>query len=101
MAAMKTHLIGPEGNILWTYQKAHPVPGSKSYKRGDGLAPRVRTPCGRLSSVTCYDADFPSMRVEADLMLVPGGDWPEMGQVHTLKMASLRAIENGYSLLCD
>jgi apolipoprotein N-acyltransferase len=86
MAATKTHLIGPEGNILWTYQKARPVPGSESYKPVDGLAPRVRTPYGRLSSVTCHDANFPSMRVEAEATLVPGGDGPEMGQVYTLRM---------------
>ena len=96
----ETHLIGPSGNLLWTYQKAHPVPGFESYEPGDGRAPRVRTPYGRLSSVICYDADFPSlMRVPADIMLVPGGDWPQMGRVHTLRMASLRAIESGYSLL--
>lgn len=59
----------------------------------------VETPYGRLSNVICYDADFPAMmHVDADIMLVPGGDWPEMGRIHT-QMASLRAIENGYALV--
>jgi apolipoprotein N-acyltransferase len=48
----------------------------------------------------CFDADFPALgRVNADLMLVPGFDWPELGRTHSLKMASLRTIENGYSML--
>ncbi|HYQ69884.1 nitrilase-related carbon-nitrogen hydrolase [Actinophytocola sp.] len=95
----QTVLIGPDGTVLWTYQKSHPIPGLERYKPGEQPAPVVDTPYGRLSNVICYDADFPAMmRVDADIMLVPGGDWPEMGRVHT-RMAGLRAIENGYSLV--
>jgi apolipoprotein N-acyltransferase len=32
-------------------------------------------------------------------MLLPGWDWREMGHTHTMNMARLRAIENGYSLI--
>lgn len=96
----QTRLIGPDGNLLWTYQKSHPIPGLESYIPGEGRAPVVETPYGRLANVICYDADFPAMmRADADIMLVPGGDWPEMGRVHTLMMASLRSIENGYALV--
>lgn len=95
----QTVLVGPDGKVLWTYQKRHPIPGLESYEPGTGPAPVVETPYGRLSNVICYDADFPAMmHVAADIMLVPGGDWPEMGRIHT-KMASLRAIENGYALV--
>jgi len=95
----QTQMIDPTGSLVWTYQKAHPIPGLESYRPGPAIVPSVRTPFGRIANVICYDADFPRlMRVGADIMLVPGGDWPEMGRVHTLKMASLRAIENGYSL---
>ncbi len=95
----ETHMFGPDGALIWTYQKAHPIPGLEPYAPGDGKVPVVRAPAARVANVICYDADFPRMmRVAADIMLVPGGDWPEMGRVHTLKMASLRAIENGYSL---
>ena len=95
----QTVLIGPDGAVLWTYQKRHPIPGLERYEPGVGPAPVVETPYGRLSNIICYDADFPAMmRVDADIMLVPGGDWPEMGRIHT-KMASLRAIENGYALV--
>nr|WP_240973304.1 carbon-nitrogen hydrolase family protein [Nonomuraea sp. FMUSA5-5] len=95
----ETHLIGPDGTVLWTYQKSHPVPGMEPYRPGNGVAPVVSTPYGRLAGVICNDADFPAMmRADADIMLVPGGDWPEIGRVHTV-MAGLRAIENGYSLV--
>ncbi|WP_167499899.1 carbon-nitrogen hydrolase family protein [Streptomyces malaysiensis] len=44
-------------------------------------------------------ADFPAdTHIDADIVLVPGGDWPEMGRTHTA-MAGLRAIENGYALV--
>ncbi len=95
----ETHLISPGGDVLWTYQKAHPIPGLEFYTPGNGKVPVVRTPYGRVANVICYDADFPGlMTANTDIMLVPGGDWPEMGRVHTLNMASLRAVENGYSL---
>ena len=95
----ETHLFGPDGTELWAYQKAKPIPGLEFYTPGDTAAPVVDTPYGRLSNVICYDADFPAiMHADADIMLVPGGDWPEMGRTHT-RMAGLRAIDNGYSLV--
>lgn len=94
----RTHLIAPDGRVLWTYDKSRPIPGMEVYAPGPGKVPTAQTPWGRLANVICYDADFPAMmHVAADIMLIPGGDWPEIGRVHTLKMASLRAIENGYS----
>ncbi|MFD6162337.1 nitrilase-related carbon-nitrogen hydrolase [Nocardia sp. NPDC060256] len=95
----ETHFIGPDGALLWSYQKAHPIPGLETYTPGDGKVPVVSTPYGRIANVICYDADFPAMmHADADIMLVPGGDWPEFGRLHT-QMSSLRAIENGYSLV--
>ncbi|MGX1770825.1 nitrilase-related carbon-nitrogen hydrolase [Nocardia brasiliensis] len=95
----ETHFLGPDGALLWTYQKAHPIPGLETYTPGDGEVPVLNTPYGRIANVICYDADFPAMmHVAADIMLVPGGDWPEFGRLHT-EMSSLRAIENGYALV--
>ncbi|MFH9968378.1 nitrilase-related carbon-nitrogen hydrolase [Streptomyces mirabilis] len=92
-------LIDPHGKVLWTYQKAHPIPGSEKYTPGDGRVPVVKTPYGRLANVICYDADFPAMmRVRADIMLVPSHDWREFGAPHTAK-AALRAVESGYALV--
>lgn len=98
-ARNQTNMIGPSGKVLWTYDKAHPIPGLESYPAGDGSVPVVETPYGRLATVTCFDADFPALaRVSADIMIVPARDWAEIGGVHSQK-ASLRAIENGYSLV--
>lgn len=98
-ARNQTNMIDPEGKVLWTYDKAHPIPGLETYPAGDGLVPVVETPYGRLATVTCFDADFPALaRVSADIMIVPARDWAEIGGVHSQK-ASLRAIENGYSLV--
>ncbi|MFD9633220.1 nitrilase-related carbon-nitrogen hydrolase [Streptomyces violascens] len=92
-------LIDPHGKVLWTYQKAHPIPGSEKYTPGDGRVPVADTPYGRIANVICYDADFPAMmRTRADIMLVPSADWREYGGPHTAK-ACLRAIEGGYSLV--
>ncbi|MBU3065150.1 hypothetical protein KO481_26925 [Nocardia sp. NEAU-G5] len=95
----ETHLIAPDGTVMWTYQKSHPIPGLETYTPGNGKVPVVNTPYGRIANVICYDADFPAMmHTDADIMLVPGGDWPQFGRLHT-QMSSLRAIENGYSLV--
>ncbi|MFF1542662.1 nitrilase-related carbon-nitrogen hydrolase [Streptomyces sp. NPDC058291] len=92
-------LIDPHGEVLWTYQKAHPIPGSERYTPGDGRVPVADTPYGRIANVICYDADFPAlMRTRADIMLVPAADWKEYGAAHTAK-ARLRAVESGYSLV--
>jgi apolipoprotein N-acyltransferase len=37
--------------------------------------------------------------VNADVMMVPGFEWPEIGRSHTLKWVRVRAIENGYALI--
>lgn len=99
-ASNETELLDPKGSVLWSYQKRHPVPGMEPISPGSTLVPVVNTPFGKLSNVICYDADFPALlRTRADIMFVPGWDWPEIGASHTLKMARLRAIENGYSLV--
>jgi apolipoprotein N-acyltransferase len=99
----ETILLDPTGSIVWRYQKAHPVPGTDPFPPGDGQVPTVQTPYGRLSNVICFDADFPGTlrqagQAGADVMLVPGNDWPEIDPLHT-QMATFRAIENGFSLV--
>lgn len=65
-----------------------------------GPVPVADTRIGRLSNIICYDGDFPALaRTKADILLLPGWDWPQMGYIHTMRMARLRAIENGYSLV--
>lgn len=94
----RTYLIAPSGKVVWVYDKSHPIPGMEEYAPGNGRPAEAQTPWAKIGNVICYDADFPAMmHVAVDIMLIPGGDWPEMGRVHTLQMASLRTIENGYS----
>ncbi|QBD78275.1 nitrilase [Ktedonosporobacter rubrisoli] len=96
-------LINPEGKVVWTYNKAHPVPGLENIPPGDGTVPVSTTPYGRLANVLCFDADFPSLLQQAghkgiDIMLVPALDWAGIDPWHT-QHATFRAIENGYSLV--
>ena len=99
-ARNETYLFAPSGAALWHYRKNHPVPGLEPVAPFENAVPVAATPLGRLANVICYDGDFPALtRVAADVLLLPGWDWPAMGQTHTMKMARLRAIENGYSLV--
>jgi apolipoprotein N-acyltransferase len=94
-------LVDPQGRVRWQYEKTHPVPFMDEIEPGDGVVPTADTPYGRIANVICFDADFPALMRQAadvDLMLVPSNDWAEYGQTHTEK-ATLRAIENGYSLV--
>jgi apolipoprotein N-acyltransferase len=56
-------LIRPDGKVAWEYHKAHPVPGieDKLQVLSDGKLRGLDTPYGRLSSVICFDADFPQL----------------------------------------
>ncbi|WP_188192710.1 apolipoprotein N-acyltransferase [Nonomuraea sp. SYSU D8015] len=94
-------LVDPRGKVVWTHQKARPVPGLDPFDAGDGRVPTADTPFGRLAGVICFDADFPVLMRQArdvDLMLVPSNDWYGFGATHTEK-AVMRAVENGYSLV--
>ncbi|MEV6558539.1 nitrilase-related carbon-nitrogen hydrolase [Nocardia sp. NPDC051756] len=92
-------LVAPDGQVLSTYDKAHPVPGMESLRPGDGIAPVSATPYGRLANVICFDAQFPgTLRTRADIMLVPSNDWPGIERAQAAN-AVFRAVENGYSLV--
>lgn len=99
-ARNQTYLVGPQGAPLWTYDKNYPVPVLEPVQPRSSPVPVAQTDVGRLSSVICFDGDFPALnRVNSDIMMIPGFDWPEVGRMHTLKAARLRAIENGYALI--
>jgi apolipoprotein N-acyltransferase len=96
----ETFLIAPDGKIHWHYRKNHPVPGMEPVAPFANTPPVARTPFGTLSNIICFDADFPALaRIKADILIVPAWDWPEIATAHTMHMARLRAIENGYSLV--
>lgn len=101
----KLVLIAPDGTIAFEYLKGNLAPG---YERamtipGDRRLKLADTDKGRITGVICYDMDFPSYirqsaSLKSDLLLAPSNDWPEIVNTHA-KMARLRAIENGVSLL--
>ena len=101
----KIVLVQPDGTVAWEFFKAHPVPGREAAIsiRGDGKLRALDTPYGRLSSVICFDADFPQLlgqagRLRTDLLLDPSNDWKAIDPLHTT-MASFRAIEQGFNLV--
>jgi apolipoprotein N-acyltransferase len=101
----KLVLIQPDGRVAWEYNKVRPVPGPEAAMqiRGDGKLRSLDTPYGRLSSVICFDADFPQLlaqagALDADIVLDPSNDWPAIDPWHT-QMASFRAIEQGVNLV--
>src|SRR6266700_1744131 len=96
-------LIGPQGELIWSYAKARPVPGLDPLVPGDGKVPTVTTPYGRISNVICFDGDFPYLsrqagQAQASLMLIPSNDWRQIDPWHTQDI-TFRAIESGFSLV--
>ncbi|MHC4178079.1 MAG: nitrilase-related carbon-nitrogen hydrolase, partial [Planctomycetota bacterium] len=101
----KLVVIEPTGAVAWEFFKARPVPGGEASisVTTDGRLPSLDTPYGRLTSVICFDADFPQLlaqagAMDADLVLDPSNDWQAIDPWHT-QMASFRAIEQGFSLV--
>lgn len=63
----------------------------------------LNTPYGRVTSIICFDADFPQLLAQAgalgvDVVLDPSNDWRAIDPWHT-QMASFRAIEQGVNLI--
>lgn len=94
--------ISPKGDVLWDFHKAYPT-ASDPIVAGDKKIKIFDTPYGRISSVICFDMDFPSFinkagKENVDIMLVPANDWKAITPLHA-NMSKLRAIENGFSLV--
>lgn len=93
--------ISPQGQVLYTYYKSKPTPGEGNY--GNGIIKYFDSPYGRISSVICFDMDFPALinqvnKMDIDIMLVPGNDWEDITPYHTY-VASVRAIEQGFNMV--
>jgi apolipoprotein N-acyltransferase len=98
-------LIGPHGQVVWTYDKAHPTPGPETAftEPGSGAVAVADTALGRIASVICFDMDFPWLvrqagQARADLLIAPSLDWDTVKTSHA-QIATVRAVENGVSLL--
>lgn len=95
----KTIAIDTNGIVQYSALKNFPVPGAENSVKGDGLVKAMDTPFGKVSSVICFDADFPNLirqtgKLKSSILIVPGFDWEAIVPYHT-NMSKLRAIENG------
>jgi apolipoprotein N-acyltransferase len=97
-------LVTPQGEIAFTYRKAHEIPPA-SYVTllGKGPVSTYDTQYGRLAAAICFDLDHPGYlrqvgRAGADILLAPYGDWEPIKNMHA-SMAAFRAVENGVSLI--
>jgi apolipoprotein N-acyltransferase len=95
------HIINPNGEVALTHVKY----GGNQFEgslKGDGVLQTVDTPYGRISSIICWDADFPNVikqagELDVDLLFIPANDWLEAKDIHD-GMAAFRAVENGMSI---
>ncbi|MBN2725789.1 hypothetical protein JXR74_00315, partial [Candidatus Mcinerneyibacteriota bacterium] len=93
--------ISPDGEIVLSTNKAKPTPGEGDY--GDAIIRVFESPYGNISSVICFDMDFPVLmkqagRLGVDIMLVPGNDWKAITPYHTF-VSSFRGMEQGFNLV--
>ncbi|MFC2113075.1 nitrilase-related carbon-nitrogen hydrolase [Bacteroidota bacterium] len=101
----KLLFISPTGNFDWEYSKLNLAPGYEKIMTipGDGILKSSNTARGTVTGAICYDMDFSQYirqtgLMKSDLLISSSSDWLEIKNTHT-KMARLRAIENGISLL--
>jgi apolipoprotein N-acyltransferase len=99
----QSSLIGPAGQIEWTYDKTHPVFGSEGFIvfSGPGTLPILDTPYGRMSTAICNDLNFPVLlrqvgRNHVDILIAPFNDEPAIDSQGPAE-AAYRTIENGVS----
>lgn len=97
--------IGSGGHLAWTYEKSHPIVGPESplVAAGDGRIRTLQVGQERVAAVICHDLDFPRLlrraaAERADLVVAPSDDWRLITDLHA-RMARMRAIESGFSLL--
>ena len=100
----KLTLISPAGEIEWEYSKSLLVPGMEAavFIPGDRIM-KGNHYGSIITGAICYELDFPqhirqAVKLHADLILGPANDWEAIKNTHA-RMARLRAIETGISLL--
>ena len=106
----KLVILQPDGSRT-DYVKTHLVPVIEEpyYVKGTGAVPTVRTDCGVLSAVICFDDSYVSFNhgfgaemsgdfPDTDILFVPSWDWRSVAKAHT-KSSEFRAVENGYALV--
>ncbi|MBM7713949.1 putative amidohydrolase [Bacillus thermophilus] len=92
------NLIGPDGELLATYQKMHLTPLEKHLFTPGGRLVTVKTELGTIGFVICWDMAFPELsrlleKQGVDLILAPSA-WERPYEDSYERMATARAIDN-------
>ncbi len=95
--------VTKNGVTQWTYVKTKLVPIDEKYTiPGDGIMHYTDTEYGRVSSLICYDMEYPiytnNVDSHVDILLSPSWDWHGLENWHTRNM-SFRAVENGFNFV--
>ena len=108
-AVNRSFLLGPNGDILASYDKIHmfdiDLDNGESYRESANYQPGdtaviTDLPWGRLGMTICYDVRFPSLyralaESGATFLAVPSAFTKKTGEAHWHTLLRARAIENG------
>jgi deaminated glutathione amidase len=108
-AVNRSFLIGPDGNVLASYDKIHmfdiDLPGGESYRESANYQPGETAvisdlPWGRIGLTICYDMRFPALyralaEAGASFLTAPSAFTVRTGEAHWHTLLRARAIENG------
>ena len=108
-AVNRSFLIGPDGNVLASYDKIHmfdiDLPGGESYRESANYQPGETAvisdlPWGRIGLTICYDVRFPALyralaETGASFLTVPSAFTRKTGEAHWHMLLRARAIETG------
>src|SRR5438105_6944535 len=108
-AVNRSFLIGPDGNLLASYDKIHmfdiDLPGGESYRESANYQPGETAvisdlPWGRVGLTICYAVRFPALSRQlaasgAYFITVPSAFTRKTGEAHWHVLLRSRAIETG------
>ncbi len=108
-AANRSFLIGPEGQVIASYDKIHmfdiDLGNGESYRESANYQPGETAvisdlPWGRIGLTICYDVRFPALyralaESGASFLTVPSAFTKKTGEAHWHMLLRARAIENG------
>src|SRR6476660_2359071 len=108
-AVNRSFLIGPDGNVLASYDKIHmfdiELPDGESYRESANYQPGETAvisdlPWGRIGLTICYDLRFPALyralaEAGAAFLTVPSAFTRKTGEAHWHVLLRARAIETG------
>ena len=95
-------IFSPEGELLVTHIK-YGGAMMDDIVEGDKKLQVIDSPYGKIGTVICWDADFPSVmrqvgKLEMDMLFSPAADWKEITPLHTRNLY-YRGIENGVNTI--